>query len=186
MCRSGNVNYLGDGDDNVEQKENESESQETELDPVAFAELTSKNGWDEYKVDNFSVMAISEAFEIKNATNLSDDNLNGHIKKLKKKYSKFICNRRLREPNVNSKQKTARRLQEKDKSGITKQIPPEDFARNLACYNVETIVPKGRLIVRIQSGGWKIRAALFIIVDNQKANIISSKILPQIGIKLVQ
>ena len=80
MFRSENVNYLGDGDDNVEQKENESESQETELDPVAFAELTSKNDWDEYKVDNFSVMAISEAFEIKNATNLSDDNLNGHIK----------------------------------------------------------------------------------------------------------
>ena len=30
-------------------------------------------------------MAISEAFEIKNATDLSDDDLNGHIKKLKTK-----------------------------------------------------------------------------------------------------
>ena len=56
---------------------------------------------------------------------------------------------------------------------------------DLACYNGETIVPKGRLIVTIESGGWKIGAAPFIIVDNQKANIIGKNILPQIGIRLV-
>ena len=43
-----------------------------------------------------------------------------------------------------------------------------DTTRNLACYNGETIIPKGRLIVTIESGGWKTRAAPFIIVDNRK------------------
>ena len=83
-------------------------------------------------------------------------------------------------------EKTARRLQENDKSVILKQIPLENTARNLACYNGETIVPKGRLIVTIESGGWKIRAAPLIIVDNQKANIIGRNTLPQIGIRPVQ
>ena len=38
----------------------------------------------------------------------------------------------------------------------------------------------------IESGGWKIQAAPFIIVDNQKANIIGRNILPQLGIRLIQ
>ena len=37
-----------------------------------------------------------------------------------------------------------------------------------------------------ESGGWKIKAAPFIIVDNQKANIIGRIILPQVGIRLIQ
>ena len=82
--------------------------------------------------------------------------------------------------------KTGRRLQKNDKSVKLKQIPPEDTARNLACYNGETIVSKGRMIVTIESGGWKIGAAPFIIVDNQKANIIGRNILPQIGIRIIQ
>ena len=77
-------------------------------------------------------------------------------------------------------------MKQNDLTTIFKQIPPEDTARNLACYNGETIVPKGRLIVTIESGGWKKRAAPFIIVDNQKANTIGGNILPQNGIRLVQ
>ena len=73
MCRSGNVNYLGDRNNEEEQDKTESECQGTELDPVAFADFTPKNGWEEYHFDNFSVMAISEAFEIKHATNLSEE-----------------------------------------------------------------------------------------------------------------
>ena len=69
----------GDRNNEEEKEATESESQGTELDPVAFADFTSKNGWKEYHVDNFSKMAISEAFEIKHATNLSEDDLNGHI-----------------------------------------------------------------------------------------------------------
>ena len=46
------------------------------------------------------------------------------------------------------------------------------------------ITPKGRVIVAIESVGRKLRAAPFIIVDNQKANIIGRNSLPHIGIKI--
>ena len=55
VCRSTNVNYLGTRQD--EQQE-EIETVSLETDPVAFAEFTSNNGWDEYQIDKFSVMAI--------------------------------------------------------------------------------------------------------------------------------
>ena len=42
------------------------------------------------------------------------------------------------------------------------------------------------MIITIKSGGWKLQAAPFIIVDDKKANIIRRNILPQIEIKLVQ
>ena len=48
------------------------------------------------------------------------------------------------------------------------------------------MVPKGRLIFTIESGGWKIHSAPFIVVDDKKANIIGRNLLPQIGIKLIQ
>ena len=64
--------------------------------------------------------------------------------------------------------------------------PTDDTARNLACYSGETTNPKGRLILTIKSRGWKIQSAPFIIVDDQKANIIGRNILPQIGVKLIQ
>ena len=83
-------------------------------------------------------------------------------------------------------EKTARRLQQNDKSALLKFIPPEDTARILACYNGKTITARGRFIVTVESGGWKIQAAPFIIVDDQKANFIGRNILPQIRIKLIQ
>ena len=65
------------------QEEIETESLETENNPVAFAEFTSTNCWDDYQIDKFSVMATAEAFKIKSTANLSEYELNGHIVKLK-------------------------------------------------------------------------------------------------------
>ena len=56
---------------------------ETDIDPVAYAEFTTNNGWKSYQKDEFSVMAISESFEIKNTKTVSEDDLNGHLVKLK-------------------------------------------------------------------------------------------------------
>ena len=75
-CKSTNVNYLGNRHDE-QQEEIQTESLETENDPVAFA---SNNGWNEYQIDKFSVMAIAESFEFKNTNILSEDDLNGHFK----------------------------------------------------------------------------------------------------------
>ena len=93
-----NVKYLGTRQDE-QQEEIETESLETENDPVAFAEFTSNNGWDEYQIDKFSVMAIAESFEIKNTNLLSENDLNGHVVK-KNKGRTIICYCRLRKFNV--------------------------------------------------------------------------------------
>ena len=63
-------------------------------------------------------------------------------------------------------EKNARRIHQNDRSALFKCIPPDDAARNLACYNGETIIPKGRLITTIELRGWKIQSAPFIIVDD--------------------
>ena len=78
-------------------------------------------------------------------------------------------------------EKTAHRIQQNDQTAVFKNIPPEATARNLACYNGESLNPKGRLIITIESGGWKIQTAPFIIVD-----IIGRNLLPRIGIRLIQ
>ena len=72
------------------------------------------------------------------------------------------------------------------KTTIFKYITPKDVAQSLACFNGETINPKGILIIIVKLGGWKIQAAPFINVDEEKATIKSRNILPQIGIKLIQ
>ena len=153
---------------------------------MAFAEFTTINGWENYQTDEFSVMAISESFEIKNTKSVSEDGLNGHTVKLKTNTTELFAIADSGSPLSFLNEKTAQRLQQNDHTAIFKNIPPEDTARNLACYNGEYIHRKGRLIVTIESGGWKVRTAPFIIVDNQKANIIGRNLLPSIGIKLTQ
>ena len=82
VCPSTNVNYLGNTTDEQEE-ETEIESTKTDTDPAAYAEFTTNNGWENFQIDKISVMAISESFEIKNTKTRSEDDLNGHIVKLK-------------------------------------------------------------------------------------------------------
>ena len=169
VCRSTQVNYLEDTQID-QQEELDTESLETENDRVAFAEFSSSNGWDNYQIDNFLVMAIEESFEIKNTITLIEDDLNGHIVKLKTNSEQLFAIADSGSPMSFLNEETARRLQQKDKSALFKTILSGDTARKLACYNCETIVPKGRLIITIESGGWQIRAAPFIVVDDKKAS----------------
>ena len=82
-CRSTKVNCLKDWND--EKHKVETETDILENDPVAFAEFTSKDGWEEWQFDKFSFVAISEEFELKNSASLSEDDLNRHIVKLRTK-----------------------------------------------------------------------------------------------------
>ena len=136
-------------------------------------------------------MAIAYSFEIKNTRTLANEDLNGHIVKhlkthLKTNSEKLYFIAYSGSPMSFLNEKIARRIQQYDKKALFKTIPTGDTARNLACNNGETIVPKGRLIIIIESGGWKIHSAPIIVVDDKKANIIGRKILLQIGIKLIQ
>ena len=63
---------------------------------------------------------------------------------------------RFRKPDVALKQKTAHILQTNDKSAKFRYTPPEDTTRNMASYHGKYIIPKGRLILAIESkGGFK-------------------------------
>ena len=153
---------------------------------MAYAEVTRNNGWETYQKDELSVMAISESFEIKNMKTISEDDLNGHLIKLKTNTTELLAIAGSGSPMSFLNEKTAQRLQQNDQTAVFKNIPPEDTAKNLACYNGESIHPKGSLIVKIESGGWKVQTAPFIILDNHKANIIGGNLLPHIAIKLIQ
>ena len=61
-------------------------------------------------------MAISAAFEIKHAANLSEEDLNGHIIKLKTKTEDLIAIADSGSPMSFLNKETARRLQKNDKS----------------------------------------------------------------------
>ena len=111
-------------------------------DPVAFAEFSSINGWDKYQIDNFSVTAIAESFEIKNTRTLIEDDLSGHIVKLKINSEHLFAIADSGSPMSFLNKKTARRIQQHDKHALLKNIPTGETARNLACYNGEVIVPK--------------------------------------------
>ena len=130
-------------------------------------------------------MAISEPFEIKSTKTISEVNLNGHIVKLKTNTTELFAIAYSGTPMSFLNEKTAQRIQQNDQTAVFKNVPPQHTARNLACYNSESIHPKGRLIVTIESGGWKLKTAPFIIVDNHKANTIGQNLLPRIGIKVI-
>ena len=123
VCCTGNASYRGDRNNEEQQGEIATESQETYNDPVVFTEFTSKDGWDEYQFDKFSVMAISEAFEMKNTASLSDDDLNGHIVKLKTKTEELFAIANSGSPVSFLNRKTARRLEENSKPALFKRIP---------------------------------------------------------------
>ena len=179
------MNYLGYTNEE-QQEETEIESTGTNTDPVAYAEFTTNNGWENCQIDEFSVIAILDTFEIKNTKTISEDDLNGQIAKLKTNTTELFAIADSGSPMSFLNEKTAQRLQQKDQTAVFKNIPPEDTAKNLACYNAESIHPKGRLIVTTESGGWKVQTAPFIIVDNHKAKIVGRNLLPHIGIKLIQ
>ena len=81
---------------------------------------------------------------------------------------------------------SAHHLRKNDKSTIFKNIPPEEAARNLAHYNSVFVLPKGKLIIAIESGRWSIQSAPLILMDDQKGNIIGKNLLSLSVIKLIQ
>ena len=152
VCRSTQLNYLEDTQID-HQMELETESLETEKDPVAFVEFSSSNGWDDCQIDNFSVLAIAESFEIKITRRQAEEDLNGHIVKLKTNSEQLFAVADSGSPMSFLNEKIARRIQYYDKKALFKTIATRETAQNLACYNGETIVLKGRLIISIESGG---------------------------------
>ena len=74
-------------------------------------------------------MAIAESFEIKNTRTLVEDDLNGHIVKLKTNSEQLFAIADSGSPMSFLNEKTARRIQQHDKYTLFKTIPSGDTAR---------------------------------------------------------
>ena len=118
--------------------------------------------------------------------NIEEEDLNGHIVKLKTKKEELFAIVDSGSPMSFVNEKMAETLRQNGRSTIIKLVPPADTAQNLACYNGKNIVPEGRLSFAVESGEWTLQSVPFIIVHDQKSNIIGRNNLPKIGIKLVQ
>ena len=75
-CRSTNVNYMQETGSQQDNEVEDSITAEDKNEPVAYAEIISTNGWEEIPQDNFTVLAVSEAFEIRNSVNIKEEDLN--------------------------------------------------------------------------------------------------------------
>ena len=64
-------------------EEKNSFAAEVNNNPVACAELMSEKGWEEIPRDNFTVVEISEAFQIRNSENIKEEDINGNLVKVK-------------------------------------------------------------------------------------------------------
>ena len=181
-----NKNYLQQSSRNPPEREQEERTEDDEIDPVAYAEFISTNVWEDISRDKFTIMINLEAYEMKNLIDVRKEDLNGHIVKLKKKSENIFAVADSGSPMSFLNEKTANRLQTNDISARFKYIPLKDAARRLACYNEKCIIRKRLSKTAIESVGWTIKSAPFIIVDDQKANIIRRNIMPKSGIALVQ
>ena len=83
-----NKNYLHQSSRNPPEGEQEERIEDHEIDPVAYAEVISTNVWEDIPQNHFTIMANSEAFEMKNSIDVRKEDLNGHMVKLKKKNQK--------------------------------------------------------------------------------------------------
>ena len=154
---------------------------------MACAELFSEKCWEEIPRDNFTVVEISEAFQIKNSENIKEEDLNGHLVKVKTQFGETqsaVRKSKSYPPQILEaqslflfKKMIAERLRKNDRSAILVLIPPEDAARNLACYNGKYIVQNGRLIIPVECGGWKNQSSPFLTVI--KRQILSGEIFYQ-------
>ena len=122
VCRSANVNFSKKLQRRATNGRRPSSGVE-ENDQVAFAELTSRNTWEELQRANFSLLSINESFEIKTSAEITDEGLNGHIVKLKTKSEPIFPIADSGSPKSFLNETTARPLQQNDSSTVFKYIP---------------------------------------------------------------
>ena len=112
-----NVQKLNDDQPSAEEDQTQNIAHN---DPVAFADFTSQNGWEEFRREKFSIMAIAEAFEVKTSAQINDEDLNGHIVKLK---AKTLSISDSGSPMFFLNETTARRLQQNENSTGPQKYP---------------------------------------------------------------
>ena len=125
-------------------------------------------------------------FEPRRAEVITNNDIQGHLNRVRSETNNivFIADTGSSTSFVN--EKTANLLTSSVKSAVKTKLGEDDEANKMVCYNGYKIPSLGRLIASIESGGWTIQIASFIVVDDRRANIMGRNLLPQIGTKLHQ
>ena len=180
LCNSSNINAVSEKPD---PKQN---LQDTDI--AAYVDFLQAGdvvpGWEFIHRDDNSVNAMS--FHEETADKLKTDDLKGHLIRVKIGDNDIVFIADSGSPTSFINNKTATTLQNTVTSARRIQLNQDDEANRMVCYNCYKIPTFGRLITPIESGGWTINTAPFIVVDDKRANSLGRNLLPQLGIHLHQ
>ena len=180
LCKSTNVNAIS------EETNPEVNIQDTDI--AAYVDYLQAGdiapGWELIHPEDNSVNAVH--FEEETAGNLSTNDLKGHLIRVRigNHNITFIADTGSPTSFVNNK--TGAMLESTVPQARRMQLNQNDEANRMVCYNGYKIPAFGRLIAPIESGGWTINTAPFVVVDDKRANILGRNLLPQLGIHLQQ
>ena len=117
---------------------------------------------------------------------ITDTDLQGHPIQVCSEKNNIVFIADTGSPTSFVNEKTANFLVSTVKLAFKINSGDNDEANRMFCYNGYKIPSLGRLIAPIESGGWTMQTASFIVVDDRRANILGRDLVPQIGIQLHQ
>ena len=180
LCNSSNVNAIS------EEANLEANVQDTNI--AAYVDYLQAGdvvpGWEFINPDDNSVNAVH--YEEETAGNLTTNDLIGHLIRVKIGTNSVTFIADTGSPTSFVNNKTAVILENTVPRTRRIQLNQNDEANRMVCYNGYKIPAFGRLIAPIESGGWTINTAPFVVVDDKRANILGRNLLPQLGIHLQQ
>ena len=180
LCKSSEVNAI--------QEENQEQQDLQDTDMTAYVNYLQAGdvipGWELIHPDDTSTNWIN--FEPRRAEELLDTDLKGHLIRVRSEKNNIVFIADTGSPTSFVNEKTANLLATTVKSAVKTRMREDDEANRMVCYNGYKIPSLGRLTAPIESGGWTIHTASFIVVDDRRANILGRNLLPQIGIQLHQ
>ena len=127
-------------------------------------------GWELIHPDDTSTNWIN--FEPRRAEELLDTDLKGHLIRVRSEKNNIVFIADTGSPTSFVNEKTANLLATTVKSAARTRMRDDDEANKMVCYNGYKIPSLGRLTAPIESGGWTIQTASFIVVDDRRANIL--------------
>ena len=180
LCKSSEVNAI---QENIPHQQ---DLQETDM--TAYVNYLQAGdfiaGWELTHPDDTSTIWIK--LEPRRAEVITNTDLQGNLIRVRSETNNIVFIADTGSPTSFVNEQTANLLASTVKSAIKTKLEDDDGANRIVCYNGYKIPSLGRLIAPIESGGWTIQTASFIVVDDRRANILGRNLLPQIGIQLHQ
>ena len=180
LCKSTEVNAI--------QEDNQQQQDLQDTDMTAYVNYLQAGdvipGWELIHPDDTSTNWIN--FEPRRAEELLDTDLKGHFIRVRSEKNNIVFIADTGSPTSFVNEKAANLLATTVKSAVRTRMKDDNEANKMVCSNGYKFPSLGRLTAPIESGGWTIHTASFIVVDDRRANILGRNLLPQIGIQLHQ